>query len=58
MALEPVYEADFLDVRLDLHARDRLLVYTDGVTEGRRQVEFYEEARLRRFIARHGPVPW
>jgi sigma-B regulation protein RsbU (phosphoserine phosphatase) len=45
--------ADFFDVRLDLQARDRLLVYTDGVTEGRRQADFYEEARLRRFVARH-----
>jgi sigma-B regulation protein RsbU (phosphoserine phosphatase) len=40
-------DPEFVDVPLTLHPGDTLLLYTDGVTEGRRGQEFYDEPRLR-----------
>jgi sigma-B regulation protein RsbU (phosphoserine phosphatase) len=38
--------ASFTDASTELRAGDALVLYTDGVTEGRRDREFYGEARL------------
>ena len=46
-------EAACTDTVLPLHPGEVLMMYTDGVTEGRRAQEFYGDARLRRALATH-----
>lgn len=43
----------FHDVRVPMHPGDALVLFTDGVTEGRRDREFYGEARLVDTVERH-----
>ncbi|QNN52389.1 PP2C family protein-serine/threonine phosphatase [Nocardioides mesophilus] len=45
--------ARFEDRRLTLGVGDKLLLFTDGVTEGRRDRELYGDARLRSCAERH-----
>lgn len=42
----------FDDVGVDLERGDTLLLYTDGVTEARRQTRFFGEGRVRRTLRR------
>jgi phosphoserine phosphatase RsbU/P len=43
----------FADTEVGLDPGDAMLLYTDGVTEGRRGDEFYGEARMHATIERH-----
>jgi sigma-B regulation protein RsbU (phosphoserine phosphatase) len=45
----------FHEVAVELATGDRLVLYTDGVTEGRRAGRFYEVDRLRRLVEADGP---
>jgi sigma-B regulation protein RsbU (phosphoserine phosphatase) len=47
-----VHEPEFTDSDLLLEAGDALVLYTDGVTEGRRGQDFYGDERLRATIAK------
>jgi sigma-B regulation protein RsbU (phosphoserine phosphatase) len=46
-------DADFHDADLVLSPGDALVIYTDGVTEGRRGDEFFGERRLVETVATH-----
>lgn len=46
-------EGSFEDAEVVLHSGDAILLYTDGVTEGRNGDTFYGEARLQTAIASH-----
>jgi sigma-B regulation protein RsbU (phosphoserine phosphatase) len=48
---------DFTETRVDLRPGSMVLLYTDGVTEGRRGEELYGEARLHRAAERHATTP-
>jgi phosphoserine phosphatase RsbU/P len=48
-------EATFVDARFELGRADALVLYTDGVTEGRREDELFGEVRLSRSLEKHGP---
>ena len=50
-------DARFTDEQLRLEPGDALVLYTDGVLEGRRGRELYGEERLRDTIKRVGPHP-
>jgi phosphoserine phosphatase RsbU/P len=50
-------EVTLLDSRVRLAAGDLLVMYTDGVTEGRRGQEFYGEDRLHRAVLEHADAP-
>lgn len=50
-------EVRFSDTVLRLAAGDLLVMYTDGVTEGRRADEFFGEDRLQRSVLTHRGVP-
>jgi sigma-B regulation protein RsbU (phosphoserine phosphatase) len=45
-------EPEFVDTEISLAPGDALFCYTDGVTEGRREREFYGESRLVEALAR------
>ena len=47
----------FTETQVELRPGSMVLLYTDGVTEGRRGDELYGEARLRRAAARHATTP-
>ncbi len=47
----------FRDTQLRLDPGDLLVMYTDGVTEGRRGEEFYGEQRLHRSVVAHHEAP-
>lgn len=47
----------FDEARLHLTAGSTVLLYTDGVTEGRRGRDFYGEPGLVESVRRHGPDP-
>jgi sigma-B regulation protein RsbU (phosphoserine phosphatase) len=49
----PFDDPNFVDFDVVMRAGDSLLFYTDGVTEGRRDEEFYGENRLAAAIGRH-----
>jgi sigma-B regulation protein RsbU (phosphoserine phosphatase) len=44
---------EFAHGPVDLSSGDSLVLYTDGVTEGRRGLEFFGEERLRQAVAAH-----
>jgi phosphoserine phosphatase RsbU/P len=46
-------EVQLHDEVVRLHPGDLLVTYTDGVTEGRRDSEFFGEHRLRRSVVAH-----
>jgi sigma-B regulation protein RsbU (phosphoserine phosphatase) len=48
---------DLSDVVVRLAPGDLVVLYTDGVTEGRRGSEFYGEQRLRHSILEHADTP-
>jgi sigma-B regulation protein RsbU (phosphoserine phosphatase) len=48
---------DFPEVQLDLDPGSTVLLYTDGVTEGRRGAELYGDARLREVARPHAGAP-
>ena len=50
-------EVTLLDSRVRLAAGDLLVMYTDGVTEGRRGQEFFGEDRLHRAVLEHADAP-
>lgn len=50
-------DAVFAETRLTLHPGDVLLLHTDGVTEARRDGEFYGEVRLREAVSQAGDGP-
>jgi sigma-B regulation protein RsbU (phosphoserine phosphatase) len=47
----PVGRPELHDVDVELASGDLLVLFTDGVTEGRRGTEWYGEARLARLVA-------
>lgn len=49
----PFDDPNFVDFDVVMRPNDLLLFYTDGITEGRRDQEFYGESRLAAAIARH-----
>ena len=46
-------DASFLDRAIDLGTNDAIVLYTDGVTDGRRDDEPFGDARLRDVLERH-----
>jgi sigma-B regulation protein RsbU (phosphoserine phosphatase) len=48
---------EFHETRFPLHSGDTVVLYTDGVTEGRRGAEFYGDDRLRAVAAVHASTP-
>jgi phosphoserine phosphatase RsbU/P len=48
-------DAEFRDARLTLSRGDTLVLYTDGVTEGRRGDELFGDDRLVASLEKHGP---
>jgi sigma-B regulation protein RsbU (phosphoserine phosphatase) len=48
-------DASFTDARLMLSRGDSVVLYTDGVTEGRRGDEMFGDGRLVESLERHGP---
>lgn len=47
------YSETYVDLSARLDPGDSLLVYTDGVTEGRRNGDFYGDSRLHARLASH-----
>jgi sigma-B regulation protein RsbU (phosphoserine phosphatase) len=50
-------DASFADEELLLSPGEGLLLYTDGVTEARREGEYFEEGRVHRAVRAHGTEP-
>jgi hypothetical protein len=57
VALGLVDDAGFAEARLALHARDTLLLYTDGVTEARGVDDLFGDQRLRESLQGLGGLP-
>lgn len=57
VALALLDGSDYAQVSLELHARDMLLLYTDGITEARGADDFFGEHRLRALLGGLGGTP-
>ncbi|GAB3298016.1 PP2C family protein-serine/threonine phosphatase [Parasphingorhabdus pacifica] len=53
MLVGALSDAEFATFHLNLQAGQTLLLYTDGITEARPAGEFFDEQRLKKFLADH-----